>query len=120
MQFPFHRPAFPHEGTKTRRRDIRRDIRRVLGTSNEDAPTLRQALLAADDLKRIIDLASGGRYGLAVVRLVGANEEGQLYRHGPLEDQVARSSQIHEPISATLARERELREGAENTWQDYR
>lgn len=113
----FTRPALPHDGTKTRRKDARRSVRNVLGTSSDNAPTLAQALEAADHLKRIIDLASGGRYGLAVVRSTDNAEEGQLawYR-----DELTRASQIHEPIQEARRRERELRElHPELRWADY-
>lgn len=114
-----HRPALPHEGTKTRRREIRRDVRRLLGTSSDGAPTLTQALEAADQLKRIIDLASGGRYGLAIVRATGDGEIGQTYRGQDGLFHV--SSQVHEPIHETRSREYRLREDCpELRWADYR
>ncbi|MDH5295308.1 MAG: hypothetical protein OEW91_16680 [Acidimicrobiia bacterium] len=103
----FTRPATSHDGTKTRRREIRRDVRRLLGTSSEGAPNLAQALAAADQLKRIIDLASGGRYGLSIVRAVGDGEIGQTYRGTDGLFHV--SSQVHEPIHETRGREYRLR-----------
>lgn len=60
---------FATTGTKTHRRELRRDVRSTLGTSSDDAPTVLQALRAASALQRILDAASGGRYGLAVVDL---------------------------------------------------
>jgi hypothetical protein len=51
----------------TERRDLRRSIRNVLGTSREEAPTARQVINAATYLRRMMELASGGRFTLAIV-----------------------------------------------------
>ena len=134
----FHRPATPYTDTKTRRRDIRRLVRGYLGTSSEAAPTLEDALRAADELKRLIDLASGGRYGLAVVRSAdvietcqyraveqygdGVAADGSRYPviqgHAPERE---RSSRVHEPINETIKRERALRRSNEDSyrWADF-
>ena len=114
MLYP--QPAFPRDGSKTRRREIRRNVRNWLGTSSDDAPTLDSALEAADELKRIIDLASNGRYGLAVVRSANFNETAQvaIYR-----DELVTSSQVHEPIVETRRREKQLRDEAQLGWTQY-
>lgn len=112
----FNGPAFPRDGSKTRRREIRRSVRNWIGTSSDDAPTLDSALAAADELKRIIDLASNGRYGLAVVRSTSFNETPQvaIYR-----DELVTSSQVHEPITETRSREKRLREESKLGWTQY-
>lgn len=116
----YPREAFPKSGTRTRRRDARRDLRRIIGTSSDDAPGLLAALDAAEQLRRIIDMASGGRYGLAIVRPMFANEYTQVrikeqYTYADIdgviytEPTMEASSQIHEPVSETRRRERQLR-----------
>jgi hypothetical protein len=57
---------FARDQSKQARKAHRSDVRAHLGTSSDPAPEIRQALLAADSLKQIVDAASGGRYGLAV------------------------------------------------------
>lgn len=133
----FHKPALPFDGTKTRRKEARRLVRGYLGTSSEAAPTLEDALLAAQELKRIIDMASGGRYGLAIVRSAdvietcqyraveqygeGVEADGRRYPvlqgHKPERE---RSSQIHEPVAETIKRERAHRKGnPDYRWIDF-
>jgi len=51
----------------TRRKELRRNIRRYLGTSNDAAPDSLNVLKAARDLASLLDMTSGGRYGLALV-----------------------------------------------------
>jgi hypothetical protein len=117
---PFHRPAFPYSGNKTQRREIRRNVRNWLGTSSDDAPTLETALAAADELKRIIDLASGGRYGLAVVRSIDHREGFQeTPQKAWYRDELVTSSQVHEPISQTRSREKQLRDEAQLSYREY-
>lgn len=53
-------------GTKTRRREIRQNIRRILGVGHEQAPNAIGALMAARELGKLVDLATAGRYGIAV------------------------------------------------------
>ena len=60
---------FAEPRTKGRRRELRSSIRNILGTSSDTAPDVYTTLLAANKLQRLLDLASGGRYGLAVVEL---------------------------------------------------
>lgn len=57
---------FAYTGSKTRRKDYRRRIRNILGTSSDDAPTILHALDAARELGALVDVASGGRFGIAV------------------------------------------------------
>lgn len=108
-------------GTKIRRKDDRRDVRNALGVSSDPAPSLQQALQAAESLKRIIDMASCGRYGLAIVRPTFDTEVTQeriveettylrLDRVAYTGRHRERSSLIHEPVSETIRRERHLRE----------
>lgn len=119
-------PVSVRENTKTTRKDARRNVRNALGTTAEAAPGLIAALDAADSLRRIIDLASNGRYGLAIVRPTFEGETTQLRRvedytfngtyNGAVvegEKQPERSSQIHEPVSETRRREKYLRDVAQ-------
>lgn len=55
-----------YEGTVTRRKQLRQIVRNTLGPGSDPAPTVRGTLAAADSLKGLLDLASGGHYGLAV------------------------------------------------------
>lgn len=57
---------FAYEGTKTRRREERRDIRTILGTSSDAAPNVHQALRAAEHLSQLLSLATGGAYRLTI------------------------------------------------------
>jgi len=116
--------AFPRDGSKGRRKDARSNARRHLGTSNESAPGLLAALNAVEQLRRIIDLASNGRYGLAIVR---PTFEGEITQERLVEEWTPtygvptttveytgrgreKSSLVHEPVSDTRRRERHLRE----------
>lgn len=120
-----HAPLYPHhanerDGSKGRRKDARRNVRSSLGTSADNAPGLLAALDAADSLRRIIDLASNGRYGLAIVRSTFEGETPQerfierfTFDAGPgvrfIESELERSSQVFESVSETRRREKELR-----------
>lgn len=121
----FHRPAIEREGTKTRRREIRRDVRMHLGTSSDPVPSLDACLRAARELARMIDLASNGRYGLATVRAADPVETTQtaIYSHTQFTGGEAvrvpvlnTSSQVHEPIDQTIQIERELRSAVTNAY----
>jgi len=57
---------YAYHQTKTRRRELRRRIRAILGTSRDDAPTIRDALETADNLSKLLDDASSGRFKLKV------------------------------------------------------
>lgn len=59
------RPAEPTDGSITRRRELRRELRAWLGTSSDDPPSLEHLLHAARRMGALIDLTSNGRYGLA-------------------------------------------------------
>lgn len=118
----YPRPATPTAGSKTRRKDARRSVRTTLGPSADAAPGLLAALDALDSLRRIVDLASGGRYGVAIVRPAFDGEDTQTrevegFTFGPNPGVVftgertrEKSSQIHEPIAETRRRERHLRD----------
>ena len=53
-------------GHKTRLRVLRRDIRTELGTTRDPVPSVEQLLEALAHLGAMLDLASGGAYGVAV------------------------------------------------------
>ena len=57
---------FARPGTKTRRKERRSDARMWLGTSSDPAPNARQILLAIEALKGALDMATDGRFGLAI------------------------------------------------------
>ena len=111
----FHRPAHELRASKTRIRETRRDVRSLLGTSNDPPPTLDALLHAARELARAIDLASSGRYGLATVRSAFPEETTQtaIYRdvlQGLVYGETLNtSSQVHEPIAQTIRVEQRLR-----------
>lgn len=117
----YKRLAVASDGTKTRSRDARRGVRAALGVSSDPAPTLLQALDAAEQLRRIIDMTSGGRYGLAIVRPTFAGETGQErfveeYTFGAQPGVIytgltsERSSLVHEPVTTARRREAHLRD----------
>jgi hypothetical protein len=122
----YKRAAQETEGTKGRRKKARREVRNVLGVSSDPAPTLAQALDAVEQLRRIVDTASNGRYGLAIVRPTFPGEETQkryveqfTFDSQPGvrfegDPKTERSSLVHEPVTETRRRERELlrKEGA--------
>jgi len=56
-----------YTGTATKRRDIRQTVRNYLGTSRSSAPSIFTVLYCARQMGRLLDLTSGGRYGLAIV-----------------------------------------------------
>jgi hypothetical protein len=123
--------AIPRDGTKGRRKEARSNTRSKLGVSADGAPGLLAALSAVESLRRIIDLASNGRYGLAIVR---PTFEGEITQErlveewtptfGPvsIHDTTAtytgrgreKSSLIHEPVGETRRREFHLRELSRN------
>lgn len=121
--------AAPRDGSKGRRKDARRNVRAALGTSSDGAPSLTAALQAAESLRRIIDLASNGRYGLAIVR---PTFEGEITQERLVEEftfdsgrsgttvvypgdlKREKSSLVHEPVTDTVRRERHLREVSRN------
>lgn len=55
-------PIFQSVG---RRRMLRRHVRAQLGTTHDEAPGPLSALAAADSLKALVELSTGGRFGLA-------------------------------------------------------
>ncbi|MBA2740987.1 MAG: hypothetical protein H0U46_03145 [Actinobacteria bacterium] len=57
---------YPREGTRTRQRKLRRDVRSDLGTSSDPAPSLRALLSAARALGAMLDNESGGRFGISI------------------------------------------------------
>lgn len=57
---------FARDGTKTRRKQLRRSIRMGLGSSTDPAPNVETALDAAFFLDRMLADASGGRFRLLV------------------------------------------------------
>jgi hypothetical protein len=127
MQTDTHRPtifpAYAHEasGTRTRQREARRAVRTSLGTSSDAPPTLAQVLDAVEALRRLVDMTSGSRYGLAIVRSATPDEDTQTrevegYTFGAHPGVIftgtrtrERSSQIHEPVTETRRREKALR-----------
>jgi hypothetical protein len=62
----------------TERRDLRRSIRNVLGTSREEAPTARQVINAATYLRRMMAVHAGHRGPAA--RRVRGREQGARHR----------------------------------------
>jgi len=64
---------FASGGSKTVRKNARREIRNVLGTSSEDAPTLYEAVQAARYLDQLLDYASGGNMRLEVALPSGSS-----------------------------------------------
>jgi hypothetical protein len=59
----------PTDRTVTRRRELIRAIRNRLGTpaTRQDPPNTESVLRSAKDLAALLDLTSGGKYGLAAV-----------------------------------------------------
>lgn len=57
----------PRPGTRTRRREIRQDVRNTLGTSGDEAPTARRSLRAGQQLAELIFLATDGQLKLALI-----------------------------------------------------
>lgn len=53
-------------GSKTRSRQLRRDVRQALGTSSDQLPDVLDVLAAARALGALLDNASGGRFGISV------------------------------------------------------
>jgi hypothetical protein len=51
---------------KTRLRELRRNVRRVLGTSSDGVPEANAVLNAARDIGSMLDIATGGEFGIAV------------------------------------------------------
>jgi hypothetical protein len=94
MTTPYRTPFedFAREGSKTARRRYRRDVRRILGTSSDPAPNVHQALTAANKLQQLLDAASGGRYGLAVVDLHRIGK-------GPLNEAILNTSVALDVVS---------------------
>lgn len=88
-------PSFPpsnyedlaYEGTVTRRKQLRQVVRNTLGPGSDPAPTVRGTLAAADSLKALLDLASGGRYGLAVTDFSKQADDPE--RFIPISDAIA-------------------------------
>jgi hypothetical protein len=54
-------------GTRTSRREERRQVRNALGISRDEAPNIHNAVYAAKFLDRIVQAASDGRFRLDVV-----------------------------------------------------
>jgi hypothetical protein len=54
-------------GTATFRKDARRKVREVLGTSRADAPEVLDAITAAQHLDKIMDMASDGELRVKLV-----------------------------------------------------
>jgi hypothetical protein len=54
------------DGSKTRSRHLRRDVRQALGTSSDSLPDILQVLAAARALGALLDNASGGRFGISI------------------------------------------------------
>lgn len=59
---------YPTDGTKTRRRKLRADIRHWLGTSREDAPSLTCLFAATRRLDELVKLTTHGRYRIVITR----------------------------------------------------
>lgn len=58
--------SFARAGSKTTRRELRRDVRNSLGNTNDPAPDVLDCLRAARALGPMLSLASDGRYGLYI------------------------------------------------------
>ena len=56
------------DGSRTRSRNLRRDVRNELGTSSSDLPDVIAVLRAARALAALLDNASGTAFGLSVHR----------------------------------------------------
>lgn len=63
---------FAREGSKGQRREYRRDVRRLLGTSSDPAPDAHDTLDAARHLSMLLDDATSGRFRLTVERRDGS------------------------------------------------
>ena len=57
----------PYYGTITERKKQRRDIRRWLGTSSDDAPTIGCVMNAVEVMGRLVEFTTGGRVSLVVM-----------------------------------------------------
>jgi hypothetical protein len=55
----------------TQRKQLRQSIRNYLGVSRDPAPDTLYVLKAARDMASLLDLTSGGRFGLALVDFRG-------------------------------------------------
>lgn len=61
---PTIEPRFQSSG---QRRELRRRIRNVLGVGREPAPGAVQALRAAHDMSELTELATDGRFSVAII-----------------------------------------------------
>lgn len=75
-------PMQPRYESATRRRQCRRNVRNVLGTSSDPAPEAGQVIRAAEAMDELIRLASNGRFALVLVDQVTAEPIGS---HGALK-----------------------------------
>ena len=99
-QEPYETYAWPR--SKSRRKELAREIRSTLGSSHEAAPHAYRALLAANKLQALIDLATGGKYGLCLVNLREiAQAQAQAKRDGT--PYVLPTTTISEGIALTRA-----------------
>lgn len=57
----------PRNQSATERRQLRSAIRNTLGVGRDEAPDAVQALRAARDMTRLLELATDGRFTLAVI-----------------------------------------------------
>lgn len=54
----------PRDQSATERRELRRKIRNVLGTSREEAPGAMEAIMVVQQAQRLLELATGGELSL--------------------------------------------------------
>lgn len=86
------------DGSKTRRKELRQEARNILGTSSDPAPTIIEALRAANKVQALLDLASNGTYGLAVVELrkIGAAQAtGQPLPTRTISETISEQETLH-------------------------
>ena len=57
----------PRNGTATRRRELRRRMRNGLGTTRDSAPEAVEALYVAHNANELLELATDGRFGVAII-----------------------------------------------------
>jgi hypothetical protein len=69
----------PFDGTVSRRRGYRQDVRNALGVSHDGPPSLRQIASAVAHLNNLIKLSTAGEYRLRVERKDGSLVDGGLW-----------------------------------------
>jgi hypothetical protein len=106
-------------GSKTRSRQLRRDVRVALGSSSEQLPDILQVLAAARALGALLDNASGGRFGIAIHDFnPPSTDVGQGEQAIPVGTAIEYVTEARRARAERVERERAERDGFNPWWGD--